>query len=109
MRHGVGIQLFGTTEDNLLCKYEGEWDCDQRSGEGICIFPDKSKYHGTLKNAIKDGYGKFTWPNGDSYEGNWRNERMDGGGKFMHHGDNVLVGMFKNNYYNKVQLQLEQC
>lgn len=102
VRHGIGIQLFGTTDDNLLCKYEGEWDRDQRSGEGFCIFPDKSVYHGTLRNSIKDGYGKFKWPNGDAYEGNWKAERMDGGGKFTHSTGNVLVGVYKNNYFHKV-------
>ena len=48
-RHGLGVQLFGTTSASYLCKYEGWWHMDQKHGEGKCTYPDKSSYWGLLK------------------------------------------------------------
>ncbi len=28
VRHGKGVQLFGTTEESVICKYEGRWEKD---------------------------------------------------------------------------------
>jgi MORN repeat len=85
IRHGIGVQLFGTTEENVMCKYEGHWKLDKKHGLGICTYPDKSVYNGNMVEDVRIGYGKYTWPNGDVYDGNWKEEKMEGGGKFYHH------------------------
>lgn len=46
LRHGLGIQLYGKTEDGLTCKYAGEWYLDEKTGDGHSIFPDGSEYRG---------------------------------------------------------------
>ena len=46
IRHGFGIQLFGTTQENFICKYEGYWNRDKMHGNCKCFYPDKSFYEG---------------------------------------------------------------
>ncbi|KRX01797.1 hypothetical protein PPERSA_00507 [Pseudocohnilembus persalinus] len=99
VRHGYGIQLYGTTKENFLCKYEGQWVLDKQNGDCRMEFPDKAIYVGNIKDGVKEGFGKFIWPNGDIYEGNWRNNRFEGGGTFTHHDGHMHKGLFKNNYY----------
>jgi len=84
VRHGVGVQIFPSTEGGFLCKYEGNWDRDRKNGEGRCHFSDKSCYLGQMKYDVMDGYGQHTWENGNIYQGNWKNGRFEGGGKFVH-------------------------
>lgn len=91
--------MFGGTDDNVLCKYEGEWDRDKRSGEGLCLFPDKSMYMGAFYKNLREGDGKLIWPNGDSYEGSWKTERMNGSGTFTQSSGGVLSGNYKDNFY----------
>ena len=102
VRHGNGINLFGKTKDGLLCKYEGQWEKDQKCGEGFMVFPDSARYRGNFKNDNFEGYGKYEWPKGYVYEGNWKDGRMDGGGEFTRPTGKKLKGLFKNNYYNDV-------
>ncbi|KAL4493592.1 hypothetical protein ABPG72_004085 [Tetrahymena utriculariae] len=105
VRHGFGIQLFGTTSDEFLCKYEGYWDKDRMHGICRCWFPDKSTYEGHMKYNVKEGAGKFKWANGDEYDGIWRNNRFEGAGTFRHNSGNVLSGIFKNNYFMRANDQ----
>mmetsp|Transcript_45 Transcript_45/g.47 ORF Transcript_45/g.47 Transcript_45/m.47 type:complete len:415 (-) Transcript_45:112-1356(-) len=99
IRHGFGIQLFGTTQENVLCKFEGYWRKNRKHGEGICVFPDNSTYQGHMADDVFDGYGKYLFANGDEYIGEWREGRMEGEGKFMTRNGGVLSGNFKNNYF----------
>jgi hypothetical protein len=65
VRHGFGIQIFGASNDDFLCKYEGFWERDKMHGECRCYYPDKATYEGNMKSDVKEGFGVFTWPNGD--------------------------------------------
>lgn len=101
VRHGNGVQLFGTTEESLLCKYVGHWEKDEMSGKGTATLPDGSIYEGEFKNSLFEGSGRFTWPSGDVYSGNWRVGKMDGAGKYVNATDgNTYEGIFKRNFYN---------
>jgi hypothetical protein len=99
VRHGVGVQLFGVTENSSLCRYEGEWSKDKKNGRGICYYPDRSTYEGFFVNDLFEGYGKFYWPTNDIYIGEWKAGRMEGEGEFKHNDGHILKGRFKNNYF----------
>lgn len=103
VRHGYGIQLYGTTPEGITCKYEGKWDKDKKTGEGRATFPDGATYEGNWKNDQFDGFGRFEWGSGTkhTYEGNWKEGRMDGGGEFINgKTKKKLQGIFKNNFFN---------
>lgn len=101
VRHGEGVQIFGVTDFNFICKYEGEWQKDKKHGRGICYFSDKSIYEGYYVNDVFEGSnGKFVWPNGDSYFGDWKNGKMEGEGIFTHRDGHFVKGRFKNNYHS---------
>lgn len=99
IRHGFGVQLYGVDKLNCLCKYEGQWFKDIRTGKGICYFSDKSTYEGSLLNNLFHGFGKFTWANNDIYIGEWKQGKMEGEGEFKHNDGHILKGYFRNNYY----------
>ena len=100
VRHGLGINCYGRTEgEDILCKYEGRWDRDKKSGEGFLVFPDGSTYRGNFKNDIIDGFGTFHWDyKGHTYEGNWKGGCLEGEGKFTHAEGNQFTAEFYNNY-----------
>lgn len=99
IRHGYGMQLYGVQESNHLCRYEGQWIKDNRTGKGICSFSDKSTYEGSFYNGKFHGNGKFTWNTGNIYIGDWFYGKMEGEGEFKHFDGHILKGKFKNNYY----------
>jgi hypothetical protein len=47
-RHGSGVQMFTRSDGSILCKYEGQWECGFKSGEGVATYPDGSVYAGRL-------------------------------------------------------------
>jgi 1-phosphatidylinositol-4-phosphate 5-kinase len=71
--------------------YNGQWQNDYRTGNGICYFANGDvfqglwkydqmirglyrkangeMYDGELKDGYFDGYGKYYWPNGKWFEG----------------------------------------
>mmetsp|Transcript_1641 Transcript_1641/g.1140 ORF Transcript_1641/g.1140 Transcript_1641/m.1140 type:complete len:106 (-) Transcript_1641:784-1101(-) len=84
MRHGYGVQIFGKTANNNVCKYEGNWNKDRKQGQGNSVFPDDSMYSGDWTADTFNGFGKFIWNNGCTYEGYWKQGRMEGMGIFRH-------------------------
>ena len=42
-----------------------------KSGKGLYIFTDGSKYDGDWVDNSRDGKGKRSFINGDSYDGDW--------------------------------------
>ena len=98
VRHGFGVQLFGTTANSLLCKYEGQWNMDRKHGTGTCTYPDGAVYSGAFQHDLRTGFGKFVWSNGNTYEGNWKDDRMEGTGTFRYSSGQILKGFFRNNY-----------
>ena len=66
--------------------YLGEFSTidEKRSGRGILIKEDKTKYEGQWKEDKPDGRGKLIYPNGDYFLGSWKNGNVEGKGKFVH-------------------------
>ena len=59
-------------------KYAGEWEADEKHGDGHSIFADGSEYKGTTKRGVFDGRGYYQWPlipgtsKHHAYTGEWR-------------------------------------
>ncbi|CAF1650129.1 unnamed protein product [Adineta ricciae] len=65
-----------------------DWVEDKRTGHGVYIFADGSRYEGDWKDDKKHGKGTFTWPpepNGKSetYIGDWVEDKITGRGVFI--------------------------
>jgi len=58
-----------TNASEVLCKYEGEWKNDKRTGQGLCIFPNGDLYQGKMHNDKRHGQGTYQWKDGRKYEG----------------------------------------
>ena len=99
IRHGYGVQLFGTNSQDVLCKYQGDWKYDKRHGTGKCIYPNGDVYEGSLEKNQREGKGKYVWQDGKTYEGNWHNNMMDGEGTFTHPSGHSFSGTFRANYF----------
>ena len=107
VRHGVGIQLFGKTSGNLVCKYAGEWDRNQITGNGHYIYPNGSEYKGDFVKGVFHGKGEYTWEpeasegyeNKHMYKGLWENGAMNGKGEFHHAAGHICKGYFVNNLF----------
>jgi hypothetical protein len=97
VRHGNGVQLYGG-EDSVE-KYEGQWEMDKRTGDGVCHYPDSSVYRGRFHNDSIHGYGIYTWPTGECYQGDWSNNKMQGPGHFTTKNAVLLKGIFVNNFF----------
>lgn len=104
VRHGNGIQLYGKNNKEEICRYEGQWELDKRTGRGSAVFPDDSKYSGNFKAGTLHGHGHFYWTSGHSYNGEWVYGRMEGNGEFTYPSGKVLKGRFIDNHYVDVFL-----
>ena len=58
----------GTLEEKDGARYEGTWLKNQKSGEGVYRFKDKT-YEGSFLENKFEGKGKLTYSNQDVYEG----------------------------------------
>jgi len=110
LRHGLGIQLYGKTEEGECCKYAGEWHQGQVHGDGHYVYPDGSQYRGNFDHGVFSGLGEYTWPikasNGlkanHCFKGTWVDGKMHGKGEFKHADGHVLKGFFANNLFELV-------
>ena len=77
--------------------YQGEWDQNgYRTGKGIEVSNDGSKYIGFFKKNLKDGEGRLIYSNGDYYEGLFKSNKRSGQGKFVSKEGVIYEGQFKN-------------
>ena len=80
--------------------YLGEFNTldEKRSGRGILLWEDKSKYQGQWDQDKPNGKGKFIYPDGDYYIGDWKNGKVNGKGKFVHLNGSTYEGNWKDNF-----------
>ncbi|KAG9160464.1 hypothetical protein Leryth_008873 [Lithospermum erythrorhizon] len=100
------------------CKYDGEWRCGLRQGNGklqwpsgaiyegefyggfmhgtgTYISPRNTTYTGRWRLNLKHGLGYQTYPNGDVFEGSWMQGMPEGFGKYTWANGNVYAGNVK--------------
>jgi hypothetical protein len=66
-RLGLGVIVY----DGKERVYEGQWEGDQRNGNGYERFKGEGVYVGEFKDNKPWGKGTYTWRNGEIYEGEW--------------------------------------
>lgn len=71
-----------------------------KSGKGLEVLIDGSKYVGEFKNNSREGLGRLIYPNGDYYEGEFRNNKFNGKGKFISFEGVKFEGNFKGDKKN---------
>jgi hypothetical protein len=78
-------------------RYEGDWECDKRSGKGIYSRKNKSGkfckiYEGTWQNDKMDGSGEYFYETGDVYIGEWLKGQRSGNGTLTKVSKDVYSG-----------------
>lgn len=90
-RHGRGRWTFANG------MYDGQWEDDVQSGEGVQQWDDGRSYVGHFADGAFDGMGRMDWitPKGPmSYEGQYRKDKKDGKGKFSWADGRVYSGQW---------------
>lgn len=93
MRHGRGmLESIGGDV------YEGEWECDHKSGFG-CFISAEGTYKGRFVEDKYEGDGTMAYKGGDNYEGSWKQGKRWGAGRLQKVSGEVYIGNFVNNTY----------
>lgn len=77
--------------------YEGNFDNDEREGEGKETYEDGSVYVGSFVKGKKCGKGKLVLPNGSFYRGDFKDDKLDGKGLFKWNKEKSYYGQWNNN------------
>lgn len=105
VRHGWGIQLFGTSEQGVLVCYAGQFQRDKKHGQGKFTFPDGAVYEGNFIEDKFQDHGVYKFSDGRVFKGNWKAGKIEGGGELTYPVQDpngelaVLKGAFKNNLF----------
>ena len=100
MREGMGTMVHYQINEEILSKYEGEWEEDQMKGTAKVFYPNKGTYSGQIVLGKRQGFGMFEWPSGERYSGQWTDDKMQGYGVFFNIGNvsifNYIYSIKKN-------------
>ena len=92
-----GLQTW-PSEGDAQDTYEGEWEDDQRCGEGVMKYANGDVYEGNWgpggQFGVRCGQGRCTYANGDVYEGEWQNDMRCGIGICSFANGDVYEGEF---------------
>ncbi|MCB0754747.1 MAG: hypothetical protein H6603_06290 [Flavobacteriales bacterium] len=61
--------------------YTGEWNGDNKHGQGTYKWPNGMSYVGEWKDNKRNGRGTFSWPNQQVFEGEWKDDKRHGPGR----------------------------
>lgn len=116
VRHGFGRQVSTAItpsgqklgdapiayETSVMAVYEGNWEDDVMSGQGVYTWSDGSSYDGAFVNGKTHGPGRFMWPDGSTYEGTWHSGQMTGHGRLDYRFDGSFwQGRFQRDAFQK--------
>lgn len=116
VRHGFGRQVNSAVtpavkkqsstsiayETSVMNVYEGNWEDDVMSGQGVYSWSDGSSYDGAFVNGKMHGPGRFMWPDGSTYEGTWHSGQMTGHGRLDYRFDGSFwQGRFQRDAFQK--------
>jgi len=92
-RHGAGVWTSASEQ------YSGQWENDQRDGQGRQTWQDGRVYEGQFRQGKFDGQGRMEWrtPNGVMlYEGQYVDDVKHGSGKYVWPDNRMYEGQWKN-------------
>lgn len=116
VRHGFGKQVNAAVtpagyktsnntvayETSVMGVYEGNWEDDVMSGQGVYSWSDGSQYDGAFQNGKMHGPGRFMWPDSSTYEGTWHSGQMTGHGRLDYRFDGTSwQGRFQRDAFQK--------
>lgn len=116
VRHGYGRQVNAAVspasykaganrrayETSVMGVYEGNWEDDVMSGQGVYSWSDGSQYDGAFLNGKMHGPGRFMWPDFSTYEGTWHSGQMTGHGRLDYRFDGTSwQGRFQRDAFQK--------
>jgi len=83
--------------------YDGSWDNDNRSGNGICRYSNNNEYSGEWRMNEKHGKGIMKWSAyNEIYSGEWIDDEPNGNGIHIIFNDNIdnidIDGITKHNF-----------
>ena len=78
-------------------KYIGDFEDNFMHGQGIFLYPDKSKYEGGWVQDERCGYGVYTDPVGGIYEGQFKSDKFNGRAVYKYPDASVYTGYFVDN------------
>jgi len=86
-----------TTQNPLVprghFRYEGTWEDDEMSGQGVFTFPNGDIYDGDWKNDEPNGNGMYCWAaTGDKYLGSFQKMHRSGVGSYLFFNGNRYEG-----------------
>jgi len=76
--------------------YQGPFEFDAMSGEGLFQWPDGRLYFGGFSSGKKFGKGTYMWPNGQSYEGDFKFDECNGEGTLHYPDGKKYEGCWKD-------------
>jgi hypothetical protein len=80
-------------------RYEGDWDDDQKNGQGTYRYVTGAEYSGNWRNGLQHGLGTYMFADGSYYEGEWVEHKMHGKGVYVDSKGTRWVGEFRNGTY----------
>lgn len=80
--------------------YTGEWQGDNKHGQGVFRWDNGMSYEGEWANNKRNGIGTFTWPNKQVFTGMWVNDRRTGQGKLTMPDGTFMEGTWTNDILN---------
>ena len=78
------VDGFREMENGAMFKGDYDAESGQRSGMGIQIWPDGSRYEGYWAHDKANGQGRLIHAHGDVYQGEWKDDQAHGYGEYMH-------------------------
>lgn len=79
--HGIGTVLYARRDPGERAKFYGEWVHGKRSGWGLLLWRNGSRYEGHFVEDKLGGQGVLSWALGLEYRGQWTNNYAHGRGE----------------------------
>lgn len=79
--HGIGTMLYARRDPGERAKFYGEWVHGKRSGWGLLLWRNGSRYEGHFVEDKLGGQGVLSWALGLEYRGQWTNNYAHGRGE----------------------------